>query len=393
MPREGERPATSGPDRLAVTRGGGCMILFGLPFFLAGAAIVFMTLIGQMRSPDPVALPFMLLFGSLFSCAGACLMFGRAGVIFDRRTGQATKWWGLLVPFSTETRPLSDLQIVLISSEIRRSKNSTYTVYPVRVETCKDRLNLREFQDCMQARRQAEEVAKFLGLGIRDSSSGTILVREAGTLDDSLRHQALKSGRAAEAPSPPPDCTIQYDVAGDEVAFDLPATGFKLGHLLPVMGGMLVSGFFAFFIFGALADSAPRTPGGGAPTLDPVLAVLGIVFVSLPLVAVAVGIFIAARTRERIVASPRVLRVVRRTPLWQSVSEIPAGRIEEFFRVAPQASNGILFGTQGSLTARSDECVLSFGASLPSADLDWLHGMIHAVVTAPPGPGAQVSGM
>lgn len=388
---EGKRAAGASPDRLSITSGGGCLILFGFPFLAVGLAIVCLTLTGQMTSGDPTSTPFLLLFGGLFSIAGACVMFGRSGVIFDRRSGTATRWWGLLIPFSKKSCSLSDMEEVLVTQEVRRSKNSTYTVYPVRINTRTDLWKIREFRDYMQARRQAEEAAKFLGLGIRDSGGGTVVVRAAGTLDDSLRDQALKSGERFEMPAPPAGCRVQYDVSGDEVVFDLPATGFRPGFLLPIILSVLVSGFFAFFFFGPLEEGW-KTAGRGASFGESLFSILGLAFISLPIAIAVIGVFLGVMGREQVVASPRVLRVVRRNPLRNSVKEIPAGRVEELFRTAPRQVSAMLFSLEGVLTARSDDAALSFGGSLTSSELDWLHAMVRGLLSAPPGAGAGTSG-
>ena len=76
------------PDRYSVKRGGGCLMLFGLPFFAAGVGIIIAALAGAMdnESGEPAPLYFVIPFGLVFASVGAGLMFGRAGVDLDSRS-------------------------------------------------------------------------------------------------------------------------------------------------------------------------------------------------------------------------------------------------------------------------------------------------------------------
>ena len=84
---------------LEIRSGGGCISIFGLPFLLAGLFVMQIPLgIIPMKGP-PGELPsiFVVLFGSMFAAVGACLVFGRSGIImiWSSKNGHPVK---LLLP-------------------------------------------------------------------------------------------------------------------------------------------------------------------------------------------------------------------------------------------------------------------------------------------------------
>src|SRR5512137_2953520 len=91
---------------LEIRSGGGCLLIFGLPFLLAGLFVMQIPLgiIPMECSPGLLPSVFVVLFGSVFAVVGAGLVFGRSGIILDRGRGRITQWYGLLVPMKrTET--------------------------------------------------------------------------------------------------------------------------------------------------------------------------------------------------------------------------------------------------------------------------------------------------
>ena len=60
------------PDRYVVKRGGGCLMLFGLPFFAAGVAVIVLGVLGKMTSESggPPPLLFIIPFGLIFASVG-----------------------------------------------------------------------------------------------------------------------------------------------------------------------------------------------------------------------------------------------------------------------------------------------------------------------------------
>ena len=65
---------------LETKTGGGCMMLFGLPFFAAGIAVMTVPFWADGDAPAAMLIPFGLVFASV----GGGIMFGRAGIIADK---------------------------------------------------------------------------------------------------------------------------------------------------------------------------------------------------------------------------------------------------------------------------------------------------------------------
>ncbi|MHC4201125.1 MAG: hypothetical protein ACYSU0_14125 [Planctomycetota bacterium] len=397
------------PDRYVVKRGGGCLMLFGLPFFAAGVAVMVLGVLGKMTSESggPPPLVIIIPFGLIFASVGAGLMFGRAGIVIDKRSGTVTKWWGLLVPFKRTTFPVEKIRAVTITSEVRRSKNSTYTVYPVRLIGPAEPLNVEEPRDSDRARRRAEELAKFLDLGVEDSSSGKKVVREAGTLDESLRDRYRREGRPRERPGEPAGCRIVSGASGSEATFDIPPKGFAAVEVI----GMVIGAIFAFvpLIIGGvlLGESGPKDIEKAWPFLI-FVGLFMLVWMGIPF-AMIVTTIKKARARERLSVSPRELRLDRKTFFGTKTTIIPADELEELDLGSPGSerfppmSAGVgkltsgsagtrirmgnhplasLFGLKGVVKARSDRVTLTFGAGLGPEELKWLRDVVLFIVTA-----------
>ncbi|MCK5237790.1 MAG: hypothetical protein KAR06_12505, partial [Deltaproteobacteria bacterium] len=160
--------------------GGGCLSVFGLPFLAVGI----LAAIGEIQ-PDSGEWYVRHIFTFAFGIPGSILVFGRSGTIVDRTRMQATKWYGLMVPFYRTKYALTPEGEVQITKEVRRSKNSTYTVYPVRIQpdsaTSSDSGNkaitIKEPRDYQSSRAIAEELGKLLRYNVLDSSSGESIIR------------------------------------------------------------------------------------------------------------------------------------------------------------------------------------------------------------------------
>lgn len=374
------------PDRMVFRSGGGCIAFFGLPFLIVGVAVMTSPLWGPMKdSKTGEAVPLLLVvpFGAVFATVGAALVLGRAGKTFDRRSGTVTTWWGLLVPFKTTTRPLAEFASVSISKEIRRSKNSTYTVYPVRLASEKGKdVNIEEPRDMGKARQAAEEVAKFLDLRLVDSSMGQAVVREADELDESLRERAQRTGERPDMPEPPPDCRSTHSVVGDTLVFDLPPSGFRVGHYV-MMGVGLIFPLFAIGGFLALVFAQKGPPG---PMMWVMGLFIGVFFVAVPLLVTWGAAFSSAKARTKIEVSPRLLQVSVTGLVRTKTTAIPTDELEELELIRPGKSDArnlqaAFGGASEVILARSDQASVSFGVGLSKNELEWMKAVIQSVVT------------
>lgn len=359
-----------GVDRLSIKRGGGMLAVFGLPFFVMGLLFASSPFWGFFSSSSGNAPPPLVacLVGLLFATIGAVFIFGRMGVVLDRSQGTATAWWGLLVPFKAKQRPLSDFDAVAITKEIRRSDKSTYTVYPVRLTGTTDPLNIEESRDADRARDRAEEVAKFLNLGVEDSSSGETVRREAGTLDESVRDRLLRTGEEIELPEQPAGCKSTYRSDGDTLVIDIPPPGFRLQQILIMVMGLVFPGFVCVGFLPVMLTAKTKPPAF-------VVGFVVLFFVLLPLLLTWIPAIKMARTRDRVATSSRSLEVQRKGLLFGKTTTIPMDELEELV-IAGAADGarpgGRAFAAGPVVKARSDRCSIEFGRGLPPAEIDWL---------------------
>jgi len=280
-----------------------------------------------------------------------------------------TSWWGALGLRKKTERPLDDFNRVTINKEVRRSKNSTYTVYPVRLSGEGKPINIEEPRDYKSARATAEELAKFVGKGILDTSSGEAVERDLESLDESLRDRARRTGETIEVPEMPPNMKSKCSVEGRQMVVEIPAEGLRPVMLLLLAVPLVIAAVvFLSFIMPLLDEK-------GMPDTF---------------------------RWTQVVASPDGLRIEQRTAFSKKVTEIPAVELEELLcPVArapaeaqrdldgsdmPQAAKGLLLalaqGAKGGIIARSDQQIVEFGAGLPANELRWIHAVLTKILTA-----------
>ncbi len=368
--------AIEGGRRLSYRHGGGWLALFGLPFLVAGLSVLTSPLWGEMRdkSGNPAPLLFVIPFGLLFASIGAGFVFGRTGVILDRDEGTATSWWGLLAPFHRTVRPLEDFREVAVARETRRTKNSTYTVYVVRLTGMGKPLGIREPRDPGAARRLAEEVAKFLGLGVRDASGDRAVVREAERLDEPVRERLRRTGERAPRPATPLETRVGHEIGSDGATLEIPPPGFRGAVVVPLIAGGALSLFvLGLFVAPVLAQLTTDESEGARTALwifgGPCVAA-GLT----PFVLLALPTLQAVATRDRVSLTRDSVRVERRGLLLGKAIEMAASEAEEV-AIAPATRRPWKTIGGNVVQVRCDEGAIEFGAGLPKSDLEWLRGL------------------
>src|SRR5690349_7361984 len=91
------------PGRLEIREGGGCLALFGLPFFATGIFMILASFgVVTMRS-DAEAVTQATAFGLgvVFTLVGGILTFGRSVTAIDLGQQVVTKQWRILLPIRT----------------------------------------------------------------------------------------------------------------------------------------------------------------------------------------------------------------------------------------------------------------------------------------------------
>ena len=163
---------------LEMKSGGGCVSLFGLPFFFAG---LFMILISTgvipLSNGDDVPFWGMLIIacmGLIFSAVGGGLVFARQWHTIDRRQMRLWISKGLMKPMHSSFYDLHDFDEVRI--RYVKGDSDTADRYPLVLISTK---GIPELELCTatgygQARSQAILIGEFLGFGISDASTDNL---------------------------------------------------------------------------------------------------------------------------------------------------------------------------------------------------------------------------
>ncbi len=380
------------------TTGGGCLMLFGLPFLLGGLGVLAAGL-GFLPTPnskswDPMFGLVAIPFGLVFAAVGSAIMFGRSGTRIDRRHRRITTWWGVLVPFHSQELALDGYDQVTIQCETRRSSSSkggsrTYTVYPVRLEGAKPRIDLGEPREYEAARAAGEQVAKFLRLRLADMSTGRPSVREAAELDESLRDRIRRTNRVVMIPPPPGETKTRCDITPHQVQFEIASPRPGAAILGGVTAVALIFPGIVFFTFFLPLLNDEKMPFEVKLLF---LSFIGGLFMLLPFCLV-MGRVLGGVISEQIQASTRSLRVTLRRRFSTRTVEIPVHELEEL--VLPGVAHTGMAGLPPALRqlatpamrlrgiqARSDRTNVEFGAGLPHDELHWIHSHVLKALTS-----------
>jgi hypothetical protein len=211
-----------GPGRLEIREGGGCLTLFGLPFFATG---IFATLssfgVVTMRSDgQPATQAATVVIAGLFTVVGAVLSFGRSVTAVDVGQQIITKQWRIVLPVRAWTYQLGQYTAVTLS--FVRGDSDSADRYPIGLKgNGVAPLPLCSSTSFAEARRCATAVARHLGLDIEDTSTDHPARMTASEADTSLQER-LRSTASAPAVARPPVMTSDLSDEGGVVRVAIP---------------------------------------------------------------------------------------------------------------------------------------------------------------------------
>lgn len=295
--------------------GGGLVSLFGLPFLLIGLGILIF--IVPKAQEDQI---FLILFGSIFAFVGSLIVFGRKGIIIDKTRSLVTVWYGLLVPFKTTTYMLSYEGKVRISKEERRSKNSSYIVYPITIITDSEEIELFETSTFEEAKREGEAIAGLCQYSLEQTLSGTTKNTETDDLDESLKEKFKKDGKPLEPVNSPSEMKSHIESQSAPLKIILPRNSLLIS-LLPLA---IPAIFLAYFYF-SISKGDGFDEGTETTTFLGFLVFFAIFSVGIPL-------FMKLKTHilaTMIETTNETLTITYKTIFSFNKFEIPTGDIEE----------------------------------------------------------------
>jgi hypothetical protein len=170
MPSQTGVFTTTGPDVLMSKKGGGRLMMLGLPFVLAGlfVAQIPLGIIPVEVEGGPIILAIILPLGPLFAGVGFALMLSRSGLILDRKTNSVTQWWGLVVPMKKREFNLDHfLKIRVGFREGDRNSADTFSISLVGANP-NSTLHVLDFTSYEMAVKAADELASFIDKPIED---------------------------------------------------------------------------------------------------------------------------------------------------------------------------------------------------------------------------------
>jgi hypothetical protein len=161
-----------GPDRIQIRQGGGCLALFGLPFFAVGVFMLLsvlgvVSMSNEGDGPGRMALP---LLGLVFTGVGGVLCFGRAWTLVDGTRREVIKQWGLMVPMRSDRRMVDDYAAVAV--EFVRGDSDSADKFPVNLKAkAGPNLQLCSSTEYGDARACATAVAELLRFDFEDATT------------------------------------------------------------------------------------------------------------------------------------------------------------------------------------------------------------------------------
>jgi len=395
------------PGRLEVREGGGCLSLFGLPFFCAGLAVMLITFgIIPLSNADDVqwyAWPIMLMMGAVFTAVGGVLMFGRTWTTFSTADRTVVVQYGLIVPMRAKTYSIGDDSTVVI--DFHRGDSDTADQYPVSLKA-RSGINLRLFgsTNYAESRERATAVAGLFNFDIEDATTDhpTRLTPAQASLPLTLR--ARMEHFKAEPLTRPGVMAADVIDSADAVRIVIPNPRPHIALFL----------FFAIpiaapvFLFGPFSDffRQSKTPDGVAWVF---LGFLVLAFGMLPAWSGGHAYLKSRRGRTTITASTSGIRVEERG-VWKTwtVATLAADDIldidystrdsmlisarksaEDVVRqrpamataqVGPRTERALAalsrFAKSGGVTIKTRHGLTTFAAGLADEEVQYLHSVV-----------------
>lgn len=326
------------PDRIEIRQGGGCLGIFGLPFFAAGVFMLLATLgVITMSNADSVSLAGrigLLFMGLAFTAVGGTLSFGRAWTTIDSTRREVITQYGLLVPMRTSAQRVDEYVTVVLGFVAGDSDSADQFPVTLRSRAGVD-LKLHSSTQYGEARASATAIATLLRLDFEDATSDHPVRVPAGQAEMPLQQRLQMEGLQSE-PARPMNARIEVAREHDGVRIAIPTPrSHPIAYvltLIPVAFSLaFVSPLFRFF-------RQTRTP---EPIGLVFIAFILIFFAFFPAMTALNGYLRTRRGRTFVTVSQRGIEI-RERGAWRTgpVNSLPAAEILD-----------VDFSTSESLTA------------------------------------------
>lgn len=308
----------------------------------------------------------MFFLATLFAFAGAALMAWRREHVLDRNAEVVRTSRVLLARRFTRTEALEGIRFVSLGLGREQRGEGETTTYPVCLEGHNRRIELDAPGYWEPARNLAEEVARFLGLPLRDPD------RSGKLLPEEVDHTAGRRGLDLDPVREPAKLSLRVEHDSEELLrIRIPSPDHR-----PFLGLSLIVGLF-FLIPLTIELFLPLLAGRPVNVVFVSLAVLLPLWVSFE---AARAVFLNGGLLE---VTPGALRMTFPRPWGDRVVVIPAGELEDLVILRPEMGGPrSLLGhlTDAVLVARSDRASVRIGYGANHEELSWLRSKVVRVV-------------
>jgi hypothetical protein len=388
------------PDRIQIRQGGGCLAIFGLPFFGAGvfmllASLGVVSMSNERDAPGRLALSFM---GLVFTAVGGVLCFGRAWTLVDGTRREAIKQWGLMVPMHSDTQRIDDYTAVVV--EFVRGDSDTADKFPVSLKAKAGKnLQLCSSTEYGDSRSCAAAVAELLRFDFEDATTDHPVRLSAGQAAMPLQQRLQLDGTEIGSSERPAGgrSGVHRDQGSVRITIPTPRTHpvWIVLSLIPIVFvTMFVSPLSRFF-------RQSHTP-------DPVgwifLGFLILFFGVLPAMTVVNGLLRARRGGTIVTASTSGISIQERGA-WKAgpvksmtASEIldidfsTSGSVVSSVRhtaegqeIGPRTERVLTALSQlvkgGGITIKTQQGLTTFGLGLGDDEIRYLHSILRRALT------------
>ncbi len=398
-------------DRLQIREGGGCMSVFGVPFFAAGVFVA-LTVVGVVPVSNAGQLHalewgLLIVMAVAFTTVGGALVFGRSWTTLDRAQREMSKQWGLIVPLRERTAPLDGYSAVRL--DFVQGDSDTADQFPIalKAHTAPD-LRLCNFNAYAPARECARAVAEYLRLEVEDATTDHPVRLSATQIDVPLQKQPRREDGLQPDVDRPPGARSQVTRKTGTVTIVIPMRPLR-GLAL---GLVLAAGLIPITIAVAIGPSLvtffrdTRTPG---PVAWVFLGFLTLFFGVVPTMTIVNGFLRSRRGATIIEASKQGLRIPERGA-WRtrtlasidaadildvdysshesSVASAKRAAVQQVLQSHPSADTTVSprvervlvtlarFGKGKGVTVKARTGLTTFGAGLDDAEVRYLHSVV-----------------
>ncbi len=152
-------------DRITYTRGGGFLVVIGLPLLALGALFISLPLREGTVAKASGFVP--LVNGSFLAVAGVALAFGRRRTVVDKSRNLVTQSWDLFAPLRSTWKPLSDYRRVTLDTRRPNTGTHRITLYSMSLADREGRETVILYTPSQElAQAYAKQLSEFLGFTV-----------------------------------------------------------------------------------------------------------------------------------------------------------------------------------------------------------------------------------